>query len=101
MAAWGCHLVAGCLLAADRGGWRCFATVIAVWDCVRGRRLRHRLCGTIKLAADYGGLLSMAGATWCGSTSEDDASEFLVLLLWLQWLDAWVDEVELWCWFGC
>ena len=48
------------LLAVDRGGWRCVAIVSAVWDDVKGRRLRHRHQGMTWLAADRGGLFSLA-----------------------------------------
>jgi len=33
--------LSGWLLAADCGGWHCFAAVGAAWDSVRGRRLRQ------------------------------------------------------------
>jgi len=41
------------LLAADRGGWRCLATVSAVWDYVGGQGLRHQHRGTTRFAANY------------------------------------------------
>ena len=72
--------------------------VSVVWDCVERWHLRHRHRGTTRLAADCGGLLSLAGATRWGTTSEDGASDFLVLLLWRRWLDVRVkqrDEVNL------
>ena len=38
--------LSGGLLAADCGGWHCFAVVSAAWDSVGGRRLQHRQGGT-------------------------------------------------------
>ena len=61
VAARGWHMAVGWLLAVDRHGWRCLATVNAVWDCVGGRRLRQQHHGSTWLAADCGGLLSLAG----------------------------------------
>jgi len=37
-------------------------------------------------------LLSLAVATWFGTTSEDGASDFPGLLLWWWWLDARVKQ---------
>jgi hypothetical protein len=88
----GCHMVAGWLLAAYRGGWRCLAIVSAAWNCIRGRRLRQRHRGMTRLATDRGRLLSLAGPTWCGTMSEDGASDFLGLLLWWRWLGARVKQ---------
>jgi hypothetical protein len=48
------------LLAADRGGWCCLATVSVVRDCVKGRRLRYRHHGATWLAADCGGWCCLA-----------------------------------------
>ena len=48
------------LLAADRGGWRCMATVSAAWDDVKGLRLRQRHQGTTWLVADRGVSFSLA-----------------------------------------
>ena len=54
----GCRLW---LLAADRGGWHCLATVSAVWDDVGRRRSRHQHSGTTWLAVDRGELLITDG----------------------------------------
>jgi hypothetical protein len=88
MAATSCRMVTGWLLVADCAGWRCLAMVSVAWDCVGGWRLRQRHRGMTRLAADRGGLLSLAGATRCGTMSEDGASDFLSLLLWRRWLGA-------------
>ena len=48
--------------------------------------------GTTRLAADCGGLLSLAVASWCGTTSKDGASDFPGLPLWRRWLDARVKQ---------
>jgi hypothetical protein len=76
-----CHMVAGWVLAGDRDSWHCLTTVSTVWDCIAGWRLRQQHRGTTRFPADRGGLLSLAGATRCVTTSEDDASTFLNLLL--------------------
>ena len=105
VAARDCRLVAGWLRAADCGGWRCLATVSAAWDCVVRWRLRQRHRATTGLAADCGGLLSLAGATRWGTMSEDGASDFLVLLFWRQWLNVRVKQKDhasaLWHTGGC
>ena len=49
------------LLAADRGGWCCVATVSAAWDFAEGWRLWLQHHGMTWLAADCGGLSSLAG----------------------------------------
>ena len=75
----GCRMRVGFgLLVADRGGWHCLSIVSSAWNCVEGRRLRHQRHGTIWLAADYGGSFSFARRLWCGTSSEDSASDNLV-----------------------
>jgi hypothetical protein len=104
VAARGCCMVVDWLLAVDRGDWRCSATVSAAWDCVGGWCLRQRHRGMIRLAADHGGLLSLVGATWCGTASEDCSSDFIGLLLWWRWLGARMKqrgEVDLRRRLGC
>ena len=77
--------------------WTVAAGIAWQWSVRCGTALKdgalwYQHHGTTRLAVDYGGLLSLARATWCGTTSEDDASDFLGLLLWRQWLDARVKQ---------
>jgi hypothetical protein len=69
-------------LAAAHSGWRCLANVSAAGDNVGGWRLRQRHRATTWLAADCGGWLNFAGLLRCGSSLEDDASDFLGVLAW-------------------
>ena len=48
--------------------------------------------GITRLAADCGGLLTLAVASSCGTTSEDGTSDFPGLLLWRRWLDVRVKQ---------
>ena len=69
--------IAGWLLAADRGGWRCLAIASAVWDCVGGRRSQHRHRGKTWFAADYGELLCIAQRLRCDTSSKEGVNDNL------------------------
>ncbi|RCV12843.1 hypothetical protein SETIT_2G300200v2 [Setaria italica] len=64
---------------ADHIGWHCLATVSAAWDCVGGRRFRQRHCGTNRLSGSRR-VAQLGWTTWCGTSSEDGASDFSSLL---------------------
>jgi len=68
------------------------ATVGSAWNCVRRLRLQQQHFGMTWLAADCDGLLRLVVASWCGTTSDDSASDFPGLPLWRRWLDARVKQ---------
>lgn len=85
--------LSGELLAADRGGWCCLATVSAVWDYIEGRY--HE---TTRLAADCVGFLRFAGLLRCDTSSEDSASNYFDLLT-QRWrhVRGWSNEAKSTC----
>jgi hypothetical protein len=76
----GLHLATVRPLAAFRDAWCCLAFSSAVRDIVEGRRLWQRQPVRTWLAADRGEVDSMAELPRCGTSSEDGAGDFFVLL---------------------
>jgi hypothetical protein len=69
----GPHSAVGRLLAASLGTWYCLEISNVVRDNVEGQRLRHWQSVRTWAATDHDGVFSMAGSSWCGTSSQDGA----------------------------